>query len=131
MQFPPPDSNLELNKLYSEAIKSEFSNNLNILNKDIIGKQLKAILSMNQDSLTQLHSLLNICERSIHSEHFQNHNITKFVKLQDIQSQSYLIIHSSAKPHQPSGGDQPTQATQASDHNKHSPVFANSTRAAQ
>ena len=99
MQFPPPDPNLELNKLYSEAIKSEFTNNLNILNRDIIGRQLKAILSMNQDSLFQLHHLLNICERSMHSEQFLNYNISKFVKLQDIQSQSYLIIHSSAKPH--------------------------------
>ena len=99
MQFPPPDPNLELNKLYSEAIKSEFTNNLNILNRDIIGRQLKAILSMNQDSLFQLHHLLNICERSRHSEQFLNYNISKFVKLQDIQSQSYLIIHSSAKPH--------------------------------
>ena len=99
MQEPPPDSKITLTKLYSEAIRSEFTDCLNKLNGDIIGKQIKAIISMNQDSITQLHYILNICERSEYSEQFLTYNISVIVKLRDIQNQSHLMTHSQAKPH--------------------------------
>ena len=84
MQEPPPDSKITLTKLYSEAIRSEFTDCLNKLNGDIIGKQVKAIISMNQDSITQLHYILNICERSEYSKLFLTYNISVIVKLRDI-----------------------------------------------